>query len=166
MADRKSLTQEELKAKLSYSPDTGIFTRINGLSVRGATGSLSDYGYVRIQIGARCYFAHHLAWLYMTGHFPDQIDHINGVRDDNRFTNLRLASARENSRNKKLKRNVCGTKGVSKHYRKFRASIKVDFKSIYLGLYSTVDEAAHAYNKAAIKYFGDFACLNPIGQDK
>ena len=65
-----------------------------------------------------------------------------------------------------MKRNVCGTKGVSKHYRKFRASIKVDFKSIYLGLYSTVDEAAHAYNKAAIKYFGDFACLNPIGQDK
>lgn len=159
------LTQEELKAQLSYSPETGLFSRIGKPNHK--VGVRTEHGYIIIQVDRVSYRAHRLAWLYMTGHLPEeQIDHINGIRDDNRFANLRLASANENQWNMKPKKSACPAKGVSMAYGKFRASIKVNCKSINLGLYETMDEAAHAYNKAAIKYFGEFARLNPIGVDK
>lgn len=91
------------------------------------------------------------------------VDHINGDPLDNRKSNLRKCSNRENTRNTKVRKNSqTGFKGVSWHkqIKKYRAFIKVNYKQIHLGTFNCKIEAAKAYNKAAIKYHGDFAKLN------
>ena len=93
------------------------------------------------------------------------VDHINGNPLDNRKCNLRVVSHQQNCFNRKLsKNNSTGYKGVSlyKPNGKFKAYIKVNYKQIVLGYYDTAEEAAEAYNKAAIEYFGEYARLNVI----
>lgn len=89
-----------------------------------------------------------------------EVDHINGDILDNRRGNLRLATRQQNERNKKPK--LGRFKGISKRNDKWRALIKVDGKHVYLGTHATPDAAALAYNEGAMKYFGEFAGLNPI----
>lgn len=95
-------------------------------------------------------------------------DHINGDTLDNRKCNLRDCSFSENSRNSRIRiDNTTGFKGVSvdkrgSRQKRFRAYIHVERKYINLGYFQTVTEAAHAYNKAALKYHGEFARLNKI----
>lgn len=90
-------------------------------------------------------------------------DHIDGNPLNNVRANLRICENRENCANRKAStRNTSGYKGVSlsKKARKFRAFIKVNYRQIGLGCYNTPEEAAAAYNFAAIDYFGEFARLN------
>lgn len=93
------------------------------------------------------------------------IDHINAIRTDNRRSNLRYATIKQNNRNVGLqKNNTTGAKGVNyiKRLNKFRAEICVDGRNRYLGCYSTVLEASEAYDLAAIHHFGEFAWLNNL----
>lgn len=93
------------------------------------------------------------------------IDHINGNTLDNRKCNLRICSTKDNIRNRtKHKNNTSGYKGVYKVAKcdSWKAMIGVDKKRIYLGRFKTKEEAALAYNHAAIKYFGEFANLNKL----
>lgn len=96
------------------------------------------------------------------------VDHINHNHFDNRRVNLRLCTQSQNSKNQqKPKNNTSGYKGVQFENRKelrkkWRAIIKVNRKNKCLGRYHTAEEAAEAYNKAAIDYFGEFACINII----
>lgn len=97
--------------------------------------------------------------------FPDgMVDHKHGsdTKYDNRKSNLRVCNNTLNQRNKKVKTNSkTGVKGVSfTHCNTYQAQIQVDGKLIYLGSYKSIKEASDAYDKAAIKYFGDFAALN------
>ena len=88
-------------------------------------------------------------------------DHINGNKRDNRRQNLRACSQKENSRNTAPKKARSGVKGVSSTpHGKWRARIMVDRREINLGRFVTIDEAKAAYDKAAIKHFGEFARLN------
>lgn len=91
-----------------------------------------------------------------------QVDHINGNGLDNRKYNLRLCSNMENTRNAKRRGGLSSYKGVFWHKAagKWMSQIKVDYKSIYLGLYVTEEDAARAYDAAASKHFGEFARLN------
>ena len=91
------LTAARLRKMLHYDPETGVFTR---LWTGNVTGCPDAKGYLRIAADGRSYRAHRLAVLYMTGAWPsEQIDHINQVRTDNRWSNLRPATNGENGAN-------------------------------------------------------------------
>lgn len=167
---REELTQERLRELLHYDPETGVFTwnkRVGQRVLGGArAGSVGSHGYLLIQVKGISYRAHRLAFLYMLGKPPDgEVDHINGERLDNRWTNLREASRSENQRNTGPRHdNTSGYKGVGFHKGRemFQAQIKIDGRNIHLGYFLCPRKAAHAYNKAAIQLHGEFAVLNPI----
>ena len=149
-----ALTAEELRRLLDYDPKTGVFTwkvRPSRNRLVGAVaGTLQVLGYIGIGIYGKVYTAHRLAWVYMTGELPpNDVDHINGNRSDNRFSNLRLATRSENLQNTNKPRcnNKVGLQGVSPepNSSKYRAQIRVEGTVIYLGLYSTPEEAHEVY---------------------
>lgn len=92
------------------------------------------------------------------------MDHINGNTLDNRKKNLRLCTNQQNVASQhKLKKNESGFKGISKNkIGIWRARLRVNYKEIYIGSFHTAKEAAEAYDKAAIKYFGEFALTNKM----
>jgi hypothetical protein len=91
------------------------------------------------------------------------IDHIDGNGLNNQKSNLREASFCQNSRNTSIhKDNKSGYKGVYRTRKKWAAKICVNYKKLYLGVFGTKEEAARAYNEAALKYSGEFAKLNAI----
>lgn len=93
-----------------------------------------------------------------------EVDHVNGQGLDNRRENLRVCSRRNNSRNSVSKGGASGYKGVKKlsNCERWSARIKVNYKEIYLGCFTSAEKAALAYNEAASKHFGEFARLNII----
>lgn len=93
------------------------------------------------------------------------IDHINGNPSDNRKSNLRVCTQQQNLWNQPARtNNISGYKGVypNKRRTRWKATIKVNYENIYLGQYDTKEQAALAYNQAAIKYHGEFAKLNEV----
>lgn len=154
------ITQERLKELLSYDPQTGLFTWLmdKGSARKGAlAGKLNTASYVQIQLDKRMYLAHRLVWLYIYGAFPAcVIDHIDGDKNNNAFSNLREATATENQRNKRKFRGKY-LKGVTKVRNSYNAFIRYDKKKQYLGCFKTEQEAYQAYCLAAQKHFGEFA---------
>lgn len=153
---------QDIKDYLSYDPETGLFTRIKGVRVnRKLLGKPTGYkrpdGYIRIVVNGKRYFAHRLAWWYVHGVIPEcNIDHKNGVKNDNRICNLRLDSNSENNQNINVlsAHNKSGYQGVSwwESKRKWRATITIKNKQMYLGYYDTPEEAHEAYLCAKRKY--------------
>lgn len=154
------LTQKRLREVFLYIPETGEFYRKISTSNCVRAGERCGYndgnGYIQLQIDGNQYRAHRLAWLYMTGELPcAKIDHINQSRSDNRFSNLRLVSDLENSRNNRLsKNNKSGFTGVSwdKRKNKWYAYIAINGKTISLGTYKNLDEAVEKRLAANIEY--------------
>jgi hypothetical protein len=95
------------------------------------------------------------------GEWPKiDVDHINCIKDDNRISNLRLATRHQNLANTRVRKtNKLGLKGVYLHKapNSYRSLIRVRGKRIDLGIFQSPEEAAAAYKKAAERYFGDFA---------
>ena len=109
---KRLLTVEVLKANVSYNPATGIFTRVKNHPKRkyiagSVTGVPRPDGYVQVMIEGKIFLAHRLAWLYVHGVMPEHyVDHINGVKNDNRIENLRDVKQGVNLQNqKRAKRN-------------------------------------------------------------
>lgn len=150
------LTQSRLMHLLAYDPETGVFTwRVsptNGVRVGTVAGGKRSDGYHQINIDGKHYRAHRLAWLYIHGHFPGLIDHLNGIRADNRITNLRDVDCSINSQNQRRAQsaNKSGLLGVCWHKcnAKWRAQIRLDGRKKHLGLFATADEAHAAYLEA------------------
>jgi len=154
-----SLTQAELKELLHYSPDSGVFTRLvsaGGVKVGDVAGGVNGQGYICIRVKGKKHLAQRLAFLYMTGEFPkDQMDHINHIRDDNRWNNLREVTNQENCVNRsKRKDNTSGVAGVSwhKNTEKWQAEIVIDGKRKHLGYYDDKFDAIYARKAAENKY--------------
>jgi len=153
-----------LKQHLFYDPETGIFTRLISESNRSVCGSDAGgygcQGYYRVSLLGRRYYAHRLAWFYMTGRWPArQIDHINGIKDDNRFCNLREATATLNAANVGRKAtNKSGFKNVNFDARSGRwlARARINGKRVNLGLYDTPEAAYAAFCGSARRGHGAF----------
>lgn len=149
------LTQAELKELLYYNRETGEFRwraeRRPGIKAWSLAGGLMPRGYVQIMIKQCNYVAHRLAWLYVHGSWPpDQIDHINRDKVDNRIDNLREANDSENQQNKSAVRangRLLGTTW-SKAAGRWAAQIKKDGVRKHLGLFDTEREAHEAYVEA------------------
>lgn len=159
-----TITQAELKEWLSYNPETGHFTWIKPYKKRSVgkqAGNLNKrLGYVQIRLHKKLYYAHRLAWLYMTGEWPkDEVDHRMGNRADNRWSELRAATHAQNGSNLSTSgRGKNKYKGVHVAQGKYiQARIMKHGKFHYLGTFQTEEEAAEAYRKAAKEMFGEFA---------
>ncbi len=163
-------SQEYLRSILDYDPDTGLFVwRIrsdvpkewNTRRAGKCAGCPDHRGYLFIGVNGCIYYAHRLAWLWMRGECPpDDIDHRDTDKANNKWENLRRGSRSENCANQKAsKRNTSGFKGVSlyKKMGTWRAQIMVRRENIHLGYFLTKEAAREAYNKAAKSYFGVFA---------
>lgn len=108
------MNTEIIIGNLSYNPTTGMFKRLFNHGRFRICKSLDSRGYLRIKIDGKEYRAHRLAWLFVNGEFPlGNLDHINGIKTDNRFCNLRIASVAENSWNVgKRPHNTSGHKNI------------------------------------------------------
>ena len=148
---------DELRQRIDYNPLTGVFTwlkqvgRIAAGSTAGCRVNVRGKYYSSISVNNQNIWAHRLAWFYMYGVWPEQIDHIDGDGFNNRLANLRDVSALGNSRNHRLaNNNTSGTCGVHYHKRfhKWYASIKVQGKRINLGSFSDKQDAIAARQRA------------------
>jgi hypothetical protein len=146
------ITHKELLERLSYDPETGVFTWLKSHSNNAKNGEeagrLTQDGYRSININNTNYLSHRLAWFYVYGAFPsDNLDHINRNRSDNRISNLRIASHKENNMNRT-------GKGYTwfKRDQKWKAQIQVDKSNKHLGYFDTWQEAQAAYLEAKKKY--------------
>lgn len=152
------ITLEELKRQIHYDPKTGIFTWLTdakkgGFKAGRIAKSKDTYGYIQISINKKVYKGHRLAWFYMTGEWPkDQIDHINHIRDDNRFENLNECNNQINHRNRpKQRNNKSGTVGVRFYKNGWTAYIFISGYQKYLGRFKTENEAIVVRKRAEIE---------------
>lgn len=162
MIDEDEISKDYLRSILHYNPETGSFiwlVKIGSNDLIGSfAGSVTNRGYISIGIKDKRYMAHRLAWLYMTGFWPkDQIDHINGNKNDNRWLNLREADNSQNQHNRKANaNNSLGVKGVSRHGSRYRAYASVNGKRHHIGTYATIDEAKVARDDFARWHKGEY----------
>ncbi len=152
-----ALSLDRARLLLAYNIDTGVIIwRVRATHSRAPAGSkagcLAKDGYLIIGIIGRLYLAHRIAWFLHYGRWPvDQVDHRNGVRDDNRIENLRECSNMENKQNGKLRiDNTSGYIGVSynRSRGKFISQIKYGGSHFNLGYFDSPEKASAAYLKA------------------
>ena len=174
----QELTQQYLKECLDYNPDTGIFvwkkrplhhfkdsrsansanSRMNSKKIT----NMDSCGYIQVKINSIIFQCHRLSWLYVYGYMPEnQIDHINGVRNDNRIVNLREATRSENQQNQSNPHGETSCKKLGVYYHKknekFYSMIGINGSKKYLGCFNTAIEAHNAYLQAKRQ-------LHPFGE--
>lgn len=165
-----SLTAARARELLDYDPETGVLTWRRPVAhprfAGRVAGTVHDRrrpgpSYISLQVDGKKYLGHRLAWLIVYGNWPQGIiDHINGDGTDNRLRNLREATGSQNQHNSRLRSDSStGLKGVSisRRENKYRATIKRNGRQVYLGLFSTAQEAHAAYCEAADELHGEFA---------
>lgn len=163
------LTIERLHEVLNYDPETGEWTwriapKRSIIKPGDRAGTRDPNGRLVMCIDRHLYKGHRLAFLYMLGRWPTlDVDHKDNDPTNDRWENLREATDSQNAMNKKRPRNnTSGFKGVTwnKKEGKWQASIQINGKLKYLGLYPTAKSAHDAYCAQAIVLFGEFARLS------
>lgn len=156
----KTLTQKRLKELLHYDPDTGIFTRkvkVQGRDIGSIAGGV-DKGYWRISVDGKRYRANRLAFLYMTGEFPKYFcDHINEIRLDDRWINLRDVTNSQNLLNRKNANidSKTGLKGIHwcNERNAYVVSLTINKHKKNLGRYKAIEDAIKIRNEMVKKYY-------------
>jgi hypothetical protein len=149
---------------LEYDPTTGVFRwrrKPNRNVVAGSVaGSVDAYGYLQTRLDKKPLKLHRLAWFYVHGEWPaGQIDHANGIRDDNRLENLRVATGSQNRCNRRAGRpNKSGFHGVFFHRKtgKWQARVTLQRKHYSFGYHSTPEAASAVYEAGARELKGEF----------
>lgn len=152
---RRGLTPDRLRALLALDETVGVFRwrldRTIKTRAGDVAGAVASSGRHLIKVDAFTYMRANLVWLHVTGAWPrHEIDHINGVRNDDRFVNLRDVDRTTNQQNMRAafrSNKSTGLLGVSTEGRpgKFFARIRANGKSIRLGCYATAEEAHQVY---------------------
>lgn len=176
MASRKLPDQEYLCQIFQYEPDTGILrwrrrplshfvrdhvgktwnTRYAGQPV-GCACKFRNQEYMLTAIDGKSYKLHRVIWKLLTGEEPAEVDHKNGNGLDNSKDNIRSASRKHNTWNRRKLTNQPLPKGVRKNRYHWAARIMVDGVSIFIGNFSTPEAAHAAYCEAATRLHGEFA---------
>lgn len=161
-----------LRALLDYDPESGTLTwktrplrsdgRPNNAIRPGSEAGWLDVstGYRRVGVLGTQIHAHRLAYFLFHDAWPEEIDHVNGDKTDNRIANLRAASHAENLRNVKRRAdNTSGHPGVSwsRRDKKWYAYIRVDGKTRSLGRHDTLEDAIAARRRGEIAFHATFA---------
>lgn len=149
------VTQADIKKLFIYNPKTGVFTRRvpwYGMPAGHVCGADDGAGYLQIGLGGKVHRAHRLAWCYMTGEWPNKVDHKNGVRNDNRWCNLQKADDSENGQNKNIVSGVSLVKASGKWAARFQLRKKV----YHIGCFEDRELAELVSAEARDKYFGEF----------
>ncbi len=151
-------TLARLHELFNYNKNTGILTRRIGVKgyAKGSTVGTVSNGYIYTKVDGTIYAIHRIVWLMNTGEKPNgYIDHINGIRHDNRMSNLRVVTMQDNNKNlSRQRRNKSGKTGViwDKTRSRWKAQIVVNYKTINLGRFKNKHDAIKARDKANIKY--------------
>lgn len=154
----KSITQEELKYYLTYNEETGVFTRnvkMGHYVANTPAGANHSSGYRTTSINGKQYLLHRLAFLYMEGYIPTQVDHNDQNRKNNKWSNLNASTNKNNSKNHTLRcTNNSGFTGVNwgKREKKWRARVMINGMEKYLGTFDNITDAVMARKQANIKY--------------
>jgi len=134
---------------LDYDPDTGIILWKKQASSKALVGqeagTVHPRGYIQIKLKGEQKQCHVVAWFLHHGEWPDgQIDHINGIKIDNRISNLRVVTSRENQQNRSEHRDgrLVGARPLGK---KWQSQIQVGGKDYHLGMFPTEQEAHETY---------------------
>lgn len=168
-------SQEVLRDFFEYNGETGdliwrarpreYFANSRACSVWNArysgsvSGSMGPIGYRQLALNNDTFLAHRVVWKFHHGYCPEFIDHVNGIRNDNRIENLRPATHQENSRNSKIRAdNSSGIVGVvwDKRDQRWVARIVISGRNLALGSFVDIDAAAAARQSAEIKFFAEF----------
>lgn len=157
-------TIDELVQSIDYNPETGAMSwkKDRGSRKLGdSIGCKDKHGYLLVRFAGALLKCHRVAFAIHHKRWPSfDIDHKNGIRTDNRISNLREANRQQNAMNQGLRSdNTSGHKGVHwrKIERKWWAQIQISGKCKSLGLYDDINEAINARRKAELELFGDFA---------
>ena len=140
---------ENAEKLLNYNDETGTFTwnvKRRGVKLGSKAGTYCN-GYISIRVDGKSIYAHRLAWYFTHKELPDQIDHKNCLKDDNRIINLRSCNHSENMRNRgKRSNNTSGYKGVFRNGNKWKAVINIKGEYKYLGSFDSAKEASEVHD--------------------
>lgn len=158
------VTIERVKELFEYNPATGLFTRLIKVKRHNkgdVAGCLKKDGYVVIKIDGVIYYAHRLAYFYMTGRwFDGETDHKDLNRSNNKWDNIRESTYSQNQMNTGLwKTTTSGHKGVhwDKSSKKWRVRMGVNNKVLNFGSYESFEEACVVRKNKEIEFFGEFS---------
>ena len=152
------LTQELVREVFEYREDGRLIHKKarGGAKVGAEAGMLNRLGYREVRVLGKLCLSHRIIFLYHHGYLPKILDHMNGVKADNRIENLRECTVGQNRANSKGSA-ASGYKGVYKHRTKWSVRLSVNNKVLYFGLYDNIETAAQVAAAAREHYFGEFA---------
>jgi hypothetical protein len=158
------ITQERLKEMLYYHPESGDFVWHIGGKGRPGTGrqagTLTVNGYIQIVLNRKLYLAHRLAVLYMTGDWPENVDHEDLCRTNNKYSNLRICSWAQNRHNSGMpKTNTSGFKDVFWYAskKKWHVQVRAFNQRHHLGYFEKIEDAVKARDAGIARLHGNFA---------
>ena len=166
------LTHARLIEMVHYDPETGSFTHLvdrQGCRAGGVAGCVDGAGYLCLKLDQQKYYAHRLAWLYVTGEWPShEVDHKDRNRANNKWLNLRPATDKQQAENRKLYVNsTSGFRGVvwREAKRKWEARIRHNDADTYLGLHDTLVDAvvARLHAERALYTHAEHCSDSPAG---
>ncbi len=162
MSKTREYTYEQIAARVRYDPASGRCYRVkktcHGEAGSEIVGTINSVGYRVLNLFNRPMLVHRIAYMLQTGSWPEiEIDHINRVKTDNRWQNLRAASGSQNMANTPGRPYRTLPKGVSTAGKStYKAMISVGNRVRYLGCFNTVESARAAYLSAQAAIYGEF----------